>query len=392
MKMKGGCIFLPRYTRGGKDGQKQTHKGQTYMMQYRVNGRIERESTGTRDAQRARQILLRKMAEVQDGKHTLPNRETLADFLDTYLEQQQHTVKEGTLARYHFCKAALLASPLAGLKLQRLTVGNVSEYVNYRLQRGAHKATVLKEVSWLKAALAEARRQHLIPTDLLLDIRDEISPRRHPGLKRANRRRERIIYPQEIDLLFASLPRDNANLRDAVTLALYTGLRQENILELREGHISLDCEPSVIRYTPSEMKNERGHTVRLCPTAAKVIRQRHSHSLPESPERRLFHDFRPAWKRLTAKLEREGRLTDFRFHDFRRSYTSYRLAAGVDPKTVQYEVGHLDSRMTMDCYGRAIVDPEVRAWARQNFRFPWDDPSPVPELVQDSVQAEQEAS
>ncbi len=64
MKIRGGCIFLPRYTRQDKDGQKQTRKGQTYIMQYRVNGRIQRESTGTKDAQRARQILLRKMAEV----------------------------------------------------------------------------------------------------------------------------------------------------------------------------------------------------------------------------------------------------------------------------------------------------------------------------------------
>ncbi len=29
--------------------------------------------------------------------------------------------------------------------------------------------------------------------------------------------------------------------------------------------------------------------------------------------------------------------------------------------------------MTMDCYGRAVADPEVRAWARVHFRFPWDD-------------------
>ncbi len=44
---------------------------------------------------------------------------------------------------------------------------------------------------------------------------------------------------------------------------------------------------------------------------------------------RLFHDFRPAWKRVLARLRAEGKLTDFRFHDFRRSYTSYRLAAGI---------------------------------------------------------------
>ena len=389
MKLRGGCIFQPRYTRNGE-----TRISQTYMIQYRVNGRLIRESAKTRKEKEARTLLVRRMAQAQEGKHTFLTRETLAAFLGAYLEGQRQTVDEGTWTRYEFCKKNLLGddSPLADIKLAKVTVGLLSEYLTRRLNKGVSKATVLKELNWLKGALAEARRQHLISTDLLLDIRDEISPRRHPGLKRANRRRERIIYPQEIDALFASIPRDNVNLRDAITLALYTGLRQENILELQERHISLDCDPPVIRYMPSEMKNERGHTVRLCPAAAKVIRQRHSHRLPEAPERRLFHDFRPAWKRVVAKLEEQGKLTDFHFHDFRRSYTSYRLAAGIDPKTVQYEVGHLDSRMTMDCYGRAVTDPEVRKWARQHFRFPWDDPSLVPELVQDSVRADQEAS
>jgi len=387
MKIRGGCIFQPRYTRN-----KQTRISQTYMIQYRVNGRLIRESAKTRDEKEANKLLVRRMGDAQQGKHTLPTRQTLVAFLGPYLEGQRQTVDESTWRRYEFCKKNLLAddSPLSDLKLGKVTVGLLSEYLTHRLSEGVSKATVLKELNWLKGALAEARRQHLISTDLLLDIREEISPKRHPGLKRANRRRERIIYPIEIEALLAAIPKDNTNLRDAITLALYTGLRQENILELREGHISLDCDPPVIRYMPSEMKNERGHTVRLCPVAAEVIRQRHSHSMPDTPDRRLFHDFRPAWKRVVAKLEEKGKLTDFHFHDFRRSYTSYRLAAGVDPKTVQYEVGHLDSRMTMDCYGRAVIDPEVRKWARQNFRFPWDD-SFQAESVQDSVRTGQEA-
>ncbi len=387
MKIRGGCIFQPRYTRNG-----QTRISQTYMIQYRVNGRLIRESAKTRDAKEANQLLVRRMAKAQEGKHTLPTRQTLAAFLGPYLEGQRKQVDEATWKRYEFCKKNLLDddSPLANIKLGKITVGLLSEYLTHRLSEGKSKATVLKELNWLKGALAEARRHHLISTDLLLDIREEISPKRHPGLKRANRRRERIIYPTEIEALLAAVPKDNTNLRDAITLALYTGLRQENILGLREGHISLDCEPPVMRYMPNEIKNKRGHTVRLCPVAAEVVWRRHSHSLPETLDRRLFHDFRPAWKRVVAKMEQKGKLTDFHFHDFRRSYTSYRLAAGTDPKTVQYEVGHLDSRMTMDCYGRAVTDPEVRKWARQNFRFPWDD-SFQTESVQDSVRTGQEA-
>jgi len=88
------------------------------------------------------------------------------------------------------------------------------------------------------------------------------------------------------------------------------------------------------------------------------------------PSRRFFHDFRPAWKRLQTRLA--SALPGLRFHDLRRSYITYRLAAGVDPKTVQAEVGHRDSRMTMDCYARAVRDPGIRAWARVHFRFGYD--------------------
>ena len=119
-------------------------------------------------------------------------------------------------------------------------------------------------------------------------------------------------------------------------------------------------------FTPEQMKGGRGHVVRLSPRAAEVVWGRHTMN-PETPGRRLFHDFRPAWKRLMRALG--DKLKGLRFHDLRRSYVTYRLAAGIDPKSVQDEVGHLDSRMTMDCYGVALRDPEVKAWAREHFSF-----------------------
>ncbi len=85
MKIRGGCIFQPRYTRNG-----QTRISQTYMIQYRVNGRLIRESAKTRDAKEANRLLVRRMAKAQEGKHTLPTRQTLAAFLGPYLEGQRH--------------------------------------------------------------------------------------------------------------------------------------------------------------------------------------------------------------------------------------------------------------------------------------------------------------
>ncbi|MEE9221350.1 MAG: tyrosine-type recombinase/integrase, partial [candidate division NC10 bacterium] len=226
--------------------------------------------------------------------------------------------------------------------------------------------------------LTEAARQELISWETVARIRDEISPKRLPALRKANRSRERILMPKEKSILFEAAEQ-NRNLYDALNLAFWTGLRQENIVELTEAQVDFTCDPAVIRFGPHQMKNEAGHLVRLAPQAREVLWGRWMGD-PANSSRRVFQDFRPAWKRLQRRLEREGILKDFHFHDLRRTYTTYRLGAGIDPKTVQDEVGHQDSRMTMDCYGKALRDPGVRAWAMEHFRFPWD-PQPFFEIA-----------
>lgn len=307
----------------------------------------------------------------------------LKTFLEKYLKQQKPTLDPGTYDRYDDCLAALTGegSPLAGLMLSAVTIGACSQYVSWRLAAGKAKGTVAKETTWLKGALLEAARQDLASWEAVARIRDEITSKRLPALRKANRRLDRVLLPQEIPVLFGlagprTLPQGGgnawtANLQDALMLAFWTGLRQENILELTEAQVDFTCEPAVVRFTPDQMKNETGHLVRLAP-AARAILWRRWQGDPTKPARRFFVDFRPAWKRLQVKEAFQAALPALRFHDLRRSYVSYRLAAGIDPKTVQDEVGHRDSRMTMDCYGRALRDPAVRKWALANFRFPWD--------------------
>jgi integrase len=313
----------------------------------------------------------------------------LKAFLEKHLEAQRPTLDPSGHERCEYCLAALTGagSPLAGLTLAEVSIGACSQYVSWRLAAGKTKATVNREVGWLKAALAEAARQELASWEAVGRIREEIGPKRLPALRRAQKARERVLLPREIPVLLAAA-QENANLRDALTVALWTGLRQGNILELAEGQVDFTCEPAVARFTPAQMKNDQGHLVKLAPAAREVLWRRWKGD-PTWPDRRFFSDFRPAWKRLQARLKgtrqssrrvsaapASPRLPDFRFHDLRRTYTSYRLAAGIDPKTVQDEVGHQDSRMTMDCYGRALRDPGIRAWAMERFRFPWD-PMPM---------------
>lgn len=137
-------------------------------------------------------------------------------------------------------------------------------------------------------------------------------------------------------------------------------------------HVDFTCDSPVNRFIPAEMKNKTGHLVRVCPIV-KGIPWRRWRGDPRNEECRFFSDFRPAWKGLRARLK--DRILDSRRHDLRGSHITYRLAAGIDPNTVQDEFSHRGSRMTMDCYGRALRDPGVGAWATRHFRFPFD-PAP----------------
>ncbi len=346
--------------------------GKTWYYGFQdAQGRWVRRSTRTTYKPAAKLKLQQAELKAARGEVDRPPT-SLRSFLEQYLKQQRPALDPGTHERYEDCLAALTAegSPLAGLLLSEVSIGACSQYVSWRLAAGKAKGTVAKEVTWLKGALLEAARQDRASWEAVARIRDEITPKRLPALRKANRRLDRVLFPREIPCLFEAADH-NENLRDALALAFWTGLRQENVLELTEGQVDFTCEPAVIRFTPEQMKNETGHLVRLAPQAKEILWRRWQGD-PKKTDRRFFVDFRPAWKRLQAKESFQTALPALRFHDLRRSYVSYRLAAGIDPKTVQDEVGHRDSRMTMDCYGRALRDPAVRAWAVSRFRFPWD--------------------
>jgi len=334
--------------------------GVWYMGFKDRKGKWRQRTCGTRDKRTAEKKLHEAERLVAYGE-----KKPLSDFLGEYLKSRASGLSERGRERYEFCREILVYdySPLAGLTLQEVDVAACTHYISWRLGHGRNKTTVAKEIAWLKAAVLAAAEEGHISWERAYQIRCK----KWSQFKGANSPREKLLFPQEREILFDAA-RHNDNLHSAMTLAFWTGLRQENVLHLTEAQVDFTCDPSVIRLSPAQMKNKHGHIVLLAPEARALLWR----LWQGIPARRFFLDFRPAWKRLKAKLEKDGTLTDFRFHDFRRTYVSYRIAAGIDPKTVQDEVGHRTSRMTMDCYARALKDPGIQAWAMRCFRFPWD--------------------
>jgi len=152
----------------------------------------------------------------------------LSDFLGEYLESRSSGLSERGLERYEFCKAILVDdhSPLAGLTLQEVNVAACTRFISWRLRHGRSKTTVAKEIAWLKAAVDAAAEEGHISWEGAYQIRRK----KWPEFRNANSPRERVLLPHEREILFDAA-KDNDNLHAALTLAFWTGLRQENVLE-----------------------------------------------------------------------------------------------------------------------------------------------------------------
>ncbi|MEM8835100.1 MAG: site-specific integrase [Planctomycetota bacterium] len=177
--------------------------------------------------------------------------------------------------------------------------------------------------------------------------------------------RERILNPDEGEVrrfLEALNAEPCATQRDAVLLALSTGLRKGDLLRIEWEWVDVDAGRIEI---PALSKTGDRHVVKLSPSALGVIRDRASwrdreilrlrrdkrYDRAEIVERFVFPTTRP------GKLRRsDGHLTDIRYavrrasdragirdlrpHDLRRTFGTLAMAANLSPELVGQALGH----------------------------------------------------
>ena len=155
-------------------------------------------------------------------------------------------------------------------------------------------------------------------------------------------RRTRFLKPEEMPRLFTALKKEpNADLRDYVTLALWTGARRGDLLSMRWQDLGLDDN----RWEIPHPKNRTPYVVPLTPEAGKILRDRRARSSGSewvfpSTLGRSGHiaNFRRSWKTL---LDDAGLANvDLRQHDLRRTLGSYQAAGGTSLGIIGKSLGH----------------------------------------------------
>jgi len=229
----------------------------------------------------------------------------------------------------HFGRAtplrALTSSKIAGYREQRLKAGSVRRKDAHGRPAPLSAASVNRPLALLRTLLRMANREW------------EVLPRLPVvTLEREPQGRVRWLEPdEEARLVDACTRSQNRDLRDIVTIALETGLRQGELMGLTWERV--DFSRGVLRL--ERTKSGRRREVPMRDSVYRVLAAR-----PEPQQGRIFRGAFPrgAWEHALTEAGIEG-LT---FHDTRHHFASWFVMQGGKLQALQEILGHRSLAMT----------------------------------------------
>lgn len=211
------------------------------------------------------------------------------------------------------------------LDLKAINAWTIEGYVRHRTDDHAKPRTINTELDYLRAALGKAVEWGFlesIPRVKKLPVQEE-GPARELGI-------------QEIDKIMALVSEDH---RDAIVIALYTGMRLGEIYRLRPEHWDRGAGTVLIERTKSGKVREIPLTGRVSEILAIRFARYKTRLFPDKSVDRLIGRFAYERKKLKG-------FTRWRFHDLRHTFASWVIKAGVDPRTAMELLGHSSLDMT----------------------------------------------
>lgn len=314
-------------------------KGVSYRVEVRLKGFPPQRATFKRltDAKRWAQQTEAAIREGRYFKTAKARKHTLQQLIDRYIKEELPKKSENINQK---SQLEWWASELGDYTLADITPDKIAECRDKLLSgTSSHEykfapATVVRYMAALSHAFTVAVREWQWLDD---------SPMRKVRKPSLPRGRVRFLNDDERkSLLEACRESDNEYLYPIVVLALSTGMRKSEILNLAWDVI----DPVKNRITLYHTKNRE---VRVLPLAGHALEQIESiERLEESnlvfpgkadPSRPI--DIRPSWEAALKKAE----VDNFRFHDLRHSAASYLAMNGASLAEIAEVLGHKTLQM-----------------------------------------------
>jgi len=336
----------------------------------------KRRSIYGKTRQEVARLLTTALRDREQGMTAYTDRQTLAQYLPSWLEKVRHQVKASTYMKYETAVRLRLLPGLGKIALTKLTSQRVQDFYSRKLAEGMSGSAVSNMHGVLSHALQDALRLGLVHRNVctVVDLPRLVHREIHP----LTEEQARVFLEAVAGDRFESL----------YILALSTGMRRGELLALRWA--DMDLEKAAIQVAaniqrmPDGWKMDRTKTrhsrrrIALTPTAVTALRQ---HRLRQAEERLRLG---PVWadldlvfpdlagkiqnpisfvdKRFKPLLKKAG-LPNIRFHDLRHTCATLLLGRGVNPKVVSEMLGHATIAITLGMYGHVLPHMQEQAAA-----------------------------
>jgi integrase len=324
----------------------------------------------------------RLVTEMKSGAYVDATRETIAAFLDRWIEHMQGQVSPRSLERYaELCRNNIV--PLLGaIPLAKLQPAQISQAYAKALASGRRDGTgglSARTVHHMHRVLREALQQAVRWQLLARNPADAVRP---PKVER--KQMQTLDAEATVALIEAAR---GTNLFMPILLGVLCGLRRGEVTALRWRSVDLDRgQLSVTASTEQtnrgirekETKSGKARTVALPSLIVDELR-RHRVAQAEGLLQagvRLTDDHhivaredgQPLQPRSLThafmKFVRQHSLPLVRLHDLRHSHATHMLAAGVHPKVAQERLGHSSVSVTIDLYSHVLPGMQAEAVSR----------------------------
>jgi integrase len=333
-----------------------------------------RKSFYAKTRQEAARCLAKATRDRDQGLPITGERQTVAQFLSSWLETIKPTVGVGTWKRYEEIVRLHLIPSLGSHSLAKLSPQSVQALYAAKLGAGLSTTTVHHIHAALHLALESAVSLDLVARN----VSERVTvPKMH-------RHEMEVLSPEQSRTLLSAISGDE--LEALYMLALTTGMRQGELLALKWRDIDLDAgwlrihatvrklHGAFIYAPPKTKRSRRGvaltamaveslklHRVRQAKAKALVGPAWQQNDLvfadavggPLEGRYVLRHYFRPLLQRAGLPL--------IRFHDLRHTTATLLLAQGVHPKVVSEMLGHTTIGITLDTYSHVLPQMQREA-------------------------------
>lgn len=337
--------------------------------------------SGYKTKKEAEKALADIIVKVEKGEYFEPEKMTLAEYLDYWLETYAKTnVAPSTYKRY--CEFAKhIKTGLGQIMLPKLKPAHIQNFYSKLLETDLSKSTVLKIHRMLHLALKHAVNWQII----ISNPADAVTPPRS----------------DKVEMHVWDVETANKFLRDItdtpvyipVLLALQTGMREGEICGLKWENVDLKQGFLTVKYTMQRINGvltlkdtktaKSKRTIVLMDYTVQALKE---HKKKQNEVKlmmgRAYNDqnFVCAWDdgrpydphyvgEKFAELVNKRGYPKIRFHDLRHTHATMLLQQGVNPKIVSERLGHSQISITLDTYSHVLPNIQKEAVSKLDELF-----------------------